>query len=80
MDAYHVWFKQSCPVMQAAAKAATLRVSQLEDAARIASKDEGAAAQEAQLLLQQVNQLKAALEKSKKHASDVNLQVEHLPY
>lgn len=66
--------------MQAAAKAATLRVSQLEDAARIASKDGGAAVQEAQLLLQQINQLKVALEKSKKHTSDVTLQVEHLPY
>lgn len=66
--------------MQAAAKAATMRVSQLEDAARIASKDGGAAAQEAQILLQQVNLLKAALEKSRKHASDVTLQVEQLPY
>ncbi len=75
-----MYSKASCPAMQAAAKAATLRVSQLEDAARIASKAGGAAAQEAQLLLQQVNQLKAALEKSKKHASDVTLQVEHLPY
>jgi len=65
-------------LIQAAVKAANLRVSQLETSAQIASQDGSTAVQEAQKLLQQVSQLQSALEKSKNHSCDLTAQAHML--